>query len=249
MPPYHNDIFDESEGADCTPLRPIRRKGTLSPEKAVVEKRLRINLAANVVHPIPHMKDLTDEEVTDVWYGKQDYVEIKKNMVPFLRRMTKGEKVIENDRHSTRGLEFRIREGAIKRMNNKREAAHRVLDEQERQIELFGYTNAEIIAKVYRVVNCHCAVEAHQLALRDVQHAREHCADATAEHIRLSYLQKDDEKKNGMKTAGMMGRRVMRQMRFRKAGSTPLTDSTNAAPNNSRNRDEPRQIALANYAA
>ena len=129
---------------------------------------------------------MTPEEVKAIWYEKADYEKIKMAMVPIIRKMMKKESIPETDRETIRGLEFRTRQGAIRRQHNKLEATTAVLDEQDRQLDTDGQVDDELLAKVYKDFNAHCQIEAHKLALGDVQPAKEHCSDAV-ELVRKQY--------------------------------------------------------------
>lgn len=142
------------------------------------KRRIHFALTENEVHLIPHINDLSDEEVKETWYERNDYEKIKMTLIPVVRKMMKGERIEESNRLTVRGLEYRTRDGAIRRQHNKAEAITAVMDEQDRQLDLNGRCDAEILRQTYIQVNAHCQREAHELALGDVEPAREHCADA-----------------------------------------------------------------------
>jgi hypothetical protein len=102
--------------------------------------------------------------------------------------LSANEVVEETDRQTARGLEFRTRQGAIRRQHNKVEAISAVLEEQGRHINRLGYVDDEQLADVYIQVNKHCQDEAHELALGDVEPAREYLSDVSAEFLRKQYL-------------------------------------------------------------
>ena len=154
--------------------------------KRSITKRFHFSLASNEIYDVPHIDDMTPEEVKAIWYEKADYEKIKMAMVPIIRKMMKKESIPETDRETIRGLEFRTRQGAIRRQHNKLEATTAVLDEQDRQLDTDGQVDDELLAKVYKDFNAHCQIEAHKLALGDVQPAKEHCSDAV-ELVRKQY--------------------------------------------------------------
>jgi len=78
----------------------------------------------------------------------------------------RGEHIEENNEQTTRGLEYRTRQGAIRRQHNKLEAINAVLDEQDRQYNV-GDFNDELLAAVYRNSSAHCQVAAYDLGLED----------------------------------------------------------------------------------
>jgi hypothetical protein len=154
--------------------------------KSTVTKRFHFSLSSNQIYSVPHIDDMTHEEVKAIWYEKEDYERIKLAMIPIIRKIMKKEKVAETDKETIRGLEFRTRQGAIRRQHNKHEAATAVLDEQDRQLNTIGHVDEELLAQVYQQFNSHCQVEAHKLALGDVSPAKEHTSDVT-ELIRRQY--------------------------------------------------------------
>jgi len=153
-------------------------ESTVSYNSPAPKRRLHFALTENQIHPIPHINDLSDLEVKETWYERADYERIKLSLIPIVRKMMKGERIEETNRVTIRGLEYRTREGAIRRQHNKAEAITAVMDEQDRQLDaLGGRVNDEQLRDIYVQVNAHCQREAHELALGDVAPAQEHCAD------------------------------------------------------------------------
>lgn len=206
MPPQYSPSLVQE--ADISDSSSFFVHNTPPKTKAPRDKRFRLCMAANEIHPIPHIDDMTDEEVQDIWYERSDYEKMKMSMIPLIRKMMKGEHVEENNRQTIRGLEFRTREGAIRRQHNKVEAITAVLDEQDRQIQYMGYVDDELLSKIYCEVNGHCQVEAHQLAMGDVEPARQHLADV------FSAMEFTDDKSapERKKSIG----RLIKQMRLRR---------------------------------
>ena len=149
--------------------------------KSTVQKQFHFSLSSNETFFIPHVSDLSDEEVKATWYERGND---GKSATPLIRKMMNGATIEETDKETFRGLEYRTHQGAIRRQQNKDEAISAVLDEQDRQMKVDGKVDDEILAAVYRQINAHCQEEAHQLALGDVEPAREHAADATGKIIR-----------------------------------------------------------------
>lgn len=183
--------------------------------KITRKKRFHFSLTSNQIFPIPHIDDLSDEEVKDTWYERADYEKMKMSMIPLIRKIMKGETVEENDRQTIRGLEFRTRQGAIRRQHNKVEAITAVLEEQERQLEFAGYVDDELLASVYNHISNHCQEEAHELALGDVDFAIEYLSDVSgavrspADHLSLDDPRKTPERKTSFG-------QLFRQMRIRR---------------------------------
>lgn len=86
------------------------------------------------IKKIPHLNTLTEEDIEHIWYSHYDYDDIKASFEYTVFMMDAGEsKTVENDEHTTRGLEMRTEEGAWARFEHKRDAYNAVLDEQDRQ--------------------------------------------------------------------------------------------------------------------
>lgn len=86
------------------------------------------------IKKIPHLNTMTEEDIEHIWYSHYDYDDIKASFEYTVFMMDAGEaKTVENDEHTTRGLEMRTEEGAWARFEHKRDAYNAVLDEQDRQ--------------------------------------------------------------------------------------------------------------------
>ena len=199
MPPQQrrvlNDLSDTSSEAS----------------KSITNKRFHFSLSSNETYDVPHIDDMTPEEVKVIWYEKADYEKIKMAMIPIIRKMMKKEAIPETDKETIRGLEFRTRQGAIRRQHNKLEAITAVLDEQDRQLDDIGRVDEELLAKVYKQFNAHCQKEAHKLALGDVQPAKDHCLDVT-ESVRKQY--EGEERQIPLRKPSLG--KLMKQMRMRR---------------------------------
>ena len=166
---------------EATHCKFVRVLAELVSSKSTVQKQFHFSLSSNETFFIPHVSDLSDEEVKATWYERGND---GKSATPLIRKMMNGATIEETDKETFRGLEYRTHQGAIRRQQNKDEAISAVLDEQDRQMKVDGKVDDEILAAVYRQINAHCQEEAHQLALGDVEPAREHAADATGKIIR-----------------------------------------------------------------
>ena len=92
-------------------------------------------------------KDYTKEEMSDVWYTPEDYVEIKRGCAQTLKLMSKPD-FIESDEFSARGLEIRLKQAARRRKEIKVFTVAAVLEEQELQEEA-RENDPERIREVY----------------------------------------------------------------------------------------------------
>ena len=174
MPPHNRRaMYEEDSYSEAT---------ASSYERPPQRRRIHFAVPENQIHLIPHINDLSDNEVKETWYERSDYEKMKMTLVPIVRKMMKGGNIEETNRQTVRGLEYRTRAGAIRRQHNKAEAIAAVMDEQERQLGSGnGQIDDELLRKVYVENNAHCQREAHELALGDVEPAREHCADVSRE--------------------------------------------------------------------
>lgn len=121
---------------------------------------------------VPHVKDMEYDEIQSLWWEKKDLDGNKNEIMAILRKMMKGQKIDENNKQTTRGLEYRTRQGALKRQHNKFYATLAVMEEQERQFYSEG-RDEELIRDAYRTVTSVCQEEAYELALQDEQEVKE----------------------------------------------------------------------------
>mmetsp|Transcript_21704 Transcript_21704/g.31160 ORF Transcript_21704/g.31160 Transcript_21704/m.31160 type:complete len:239 (+) Transcript_21704:69-785(+) len=113
-----------------------------------------------------HRDEYTEEELELTWYKKRDFTMIKAMFAGTVQQLANGTFQGDTDAESSRGLEYRHREGAMKRKTNKLNALYAVLDEQERQWRK-GYENDEELAAVFIKCNLHCRKAALEMGLRD----------------------------------------------------------------------------------
>ena len=139
-------------------------------------KRRGIRFAPNnEVFDIPHLNDMTDEDVINIWYQAEDYNDIKASYQLVIVKMESGE--FREDCHQTcRGLEYRTQEGAWARYENKRDAYNAVLDEQDRQWKV-DKDDHDKISSIYLQHSQKCADAAVVRAALDAKEAREICSD------------------------------------------------------------------------
>jgi hypothetical protein len=136
------------------------------PQHSKAKRSVRMNLKSNTTHLVPHVDDMTELEIVVIWYERSDYEEMKQSFVPILRKIMRGSRIEETDTETVRGLEFRTREGAMRRQHNKITAIEAVMDEQEHQRSV-GENDCEKISEVYRKNSLHCAEAARDLGEQD----------------------------------------------------------------------------------
>lgn len=140
------------------------------------KRRVQICIEANCIRRIQHIKDMSKEDVKATWYEKEDYEGMKQTFIPIIRRMMKGEDIPETNDQTIRGLEFRTRDGAIRRQHNKLNALSAVLDEQDRQYNEQDFSD-EKLAEVYQSFNAHCREAALKLGLEDEARIQDYYAE------------------------------------------------------------------------
>jgi hypothetical protein len=123
-----------------------------------------------------HINNFTDEEILNAWYKKQDFQRIKMSFVHTVQQVANGTWPGDTEHETARGLEFRHREGAMKRKVNKLNGLMAVLDEQERQWQ-GGYDDDEAIASAYIAISAKALVAVRLLAARDEAEVREMWTD------------------------------------------------------------------------
>jgi hypothetical protein len=132
---------------------------------------------SNEVFPIPHLDDMSDDEIADVWYDCQEYSEIKSAFQVTLHLMETGQKILHDDEeHTSRGLEYRTQDGAWARYENKRDAYNAVLDEQDRQWK-DDADDHDALSRVYLEHSAKCLEAARKRAKEDARIAKKICAD------------------------------------------------------------------------
>jgi hypothetical protein len=188
-----SDEFSETHCHSPVKVRVVQSAPSITGDSPS-SRTVRFNLQKNIAHKVPHHRDLDSEMKEAIWYSKDEYAHMKRSVIAMVRVLMRGKKIVENDRQSVRGLEFRTPDGARSRQAVKHEALAAVLNEQGRQVELQctphddecsgGYDDksAEILSRVYMAHTAPCQRAAHTLALGDVAPAQEYCRVAPAPH-------------------------------------------------------------------
>ena len=135
------------------------------------KKNVRVELQKNEVFDVPHIDDMSEHEIATIWYDRPDYDAMKQSFIPIIKKMMRGAKIEETDSETIRGLEFRTRDGALKRQHNKVQSIHAVLDEQDRQLAL-GLHDVEKISEIYLETSQHCKCSARDLGELDEEFIR-----------------------------------------------------------------------------
>jgi hypothetical protein len=82
------------------------------------------------VHEIAALSELSEEELSLIWYRAADFERIKKESAVTLEKAKNEEPIIEEEGHCMRGLEAKTRFGARRRKNNKLKALDAVWNQQ-----------------------------------------------------------------------------------------------------------------------
>ena len=113
-----------------------------------------------------HRNDFSPEEISRSWYKKEDFQKMKLAFTHVVQLFAAGRYPGDNDQMTLRGLEYRHREGALRRKTNKLNALYAVLDEQERQWR-DGFESDEKIRAIYLTHSTHCSHAAHVMGKQD----------------------------------------------------------------------------------
>lgn len=140
-----------------------------------------VTFAANA--KVRQVSKITRDQGKNVWFTGDELMQMKRSFQPTVQRMmnnTLTEEDMQGEEFCTRGLEYRTRVGAKKRMRNKLNGTASVLHEQDRQIfEGLTCRDEEALAKAYQSVNFHCAAEARALGEQDAIDIEEYMATNT----------------------------------------------------------------------
>lgn len=147
---------------------------------------------SNQFFPIPHLNDLSDEDIAEIWYEPEDYSEIKSSYQLTIFMMESNE-LVESDDHTARGLEYRTQQGAWSRYENKRDAYNAVLDEQDRQWKV-DKDDHEKISQIYLEHSTKCARAAADRGAADAKEAKDICQDL----LRRRKLRRKKSKRVGL---------------------------------------------------
>lgn len=123
------------------------------------------------VQEIIHINDMSDEEVFNAFWSREDYYNIKVDFARTAKQLSMDTYSGDNCSQCSRGLEYRHRKGSQLRKLNKLSGLCSVLDEQERQ-RIRGEDDDEKLSRVYYGANMHCRLTAHKIALEDQEVAR-----------------------------------------------------------------------------
>lgn len=116
------------------------------------------------IHPLDEM---SEKDITDVWYNDDEYAEIKKHVTETIKRLADGDVLLDDDNGwCLRGLEGRTKFGARRRRNNKSKALEAVWTTQ---VELWKQRiiNPALIAAAYKPHSTNAKYPAIAMANKD----------------------------------------------------------------------------------
>lgn len=166
MPPHvgcqdwNTTIGRTGTSHDFTELRPT------------VLKSISFNETTSFREILP-LSEISDEEMTEVWYNEEEYAEIKKHVTETIKRASDGGMVDEADGYCMRGLEGRTKFGARRRKNNKAKALDAVWTTQ---IKLWKdrLENPLVISAAYKPHSTNAKYPAIAVAHNDEKFVQDH---------------------------------------------------------------------------
>ena len=136
------------------------------------KERKRVSFKPSVsVRPIRHVNDIPEEELKEAWYNRREFDAMKKAFARTVKMISHGVYPGDDENHCARGLEYRVRVGALARRENKSNGLEAVLDEQDRQMH-HGVVDDELIREAFVRENIQCRLSALQSGIRDQEEAR-----------------------------------------------------------------------------
>lgn len=195
----------------------------------------------NKTFPVPHLNNISDEEVAEIWYDAKEYSDIKSAYQMTIFMMENGE-LKEDDDHTGRGLEYRTQQGAWARYENKRDAYNAVLDEQDRQWKV-DKDDHDAISRVYLKHSTKCAVAAAGRGEADAKEARDICQDILKKRRKVrrkkSKLEDDSPEMEGPQRVER-ARQILREQSFSRRGQ--IRDDINKQQQAKAMKKEKRQV-------
>jgi hypothetical protein len=156
----NNDEMSMGSSRSC-----LRQKSPLREQRGNV----RIRVECNQFFPVPHLNNMTREDIENTWFDDEAYQQIKMDYQLTVYKMEAGE-VLDPNESTPRGLEYRTQDGAWARYQHKKDAYNAVLDEQDRQWKEEA-DDFEAISQIYLRHSSKCARAAAARAKKDEEEA------------------------------------------------------------------------------
>eukprot|EP00934_Nitzschia_sp_Nitz4_P009105 Nitzschia sp. Nitz4//scaffold56_size114212//112689//113399//NITZ4_003976-RA/size114212-processed-gene-0.79-mRNA-1//-1//CDS//3329554784//9095//frame0 len=125
--------------------------------------------------------DMSEEEISTIWYCKLDFKEMKREYIPTLKKMAKNLPLDSSD-VDPRGLEHKTPQGTKKRHRNRLTSLDAVLVEQDRQWER-NRRDPDFIAEMYIQASAHCSIQATLIAQADADYVEQNVRNAVLEEV------------------------------------------------------------------
>ena len=116
------------------------------------------------------LQDISEEERRAAWYFQEEYDEITESCFEQIQRMERGE-MFRDIKYCARGLEVHCGSQALVKIKNRSLAIQVVIEEQERQLELFTDHSMDAIALVYHHASSSSQLWATTVGLKDQREA------------------------------------------------------------------------------
>ena len=120
------------------------------------------------VDEFPSRIHISDDDISDLWFTKQEYQLMQRSRVFIVRMMASKQVALDDADMCARGLENMTKAGGRRRRENIQTSIDAVLDEQEHQWQQ-GQVNLGALARVYTQATRHCAMAAYIAGQRDAK--------------------------------------------------------------------------------
>jgi len=151
-----HDIKPEDMPTPCGGAAP-------APSRRTITRRRSVDFSGE--NKVIEFEKPEEEERENIWYSRDEYDIIKARNSLIVKMMKKGN-FTENEEHSFRGLEHKLRDGFKQRRDNKFAALNSVLEEQDRQYAR-GLKDDSNIAQKYEEVVINAKQSAFYLGMKD----------------------------------------------------------------------------------
>ena len=147
------------------------------------------------VHPIIHINEYTEQEITTCWITNEEYNASNKQRSKEVKLLQQGIK-LRDKKYCSRGIESCTRSGSFKKYMARQRAIGCVLTEQSIQ-NMNGIGDDDMLAHIYHCYTVKCSIDAHETGLRDREAvlamlAREHYESSSSNNSRNSSCSGDE---------------------------------------------------------
>lgn len=144
------------------------KSGSVTQKKVATKMAYRQVTFSSIVsiRPIIHVNDIPAQVIRDGWFSREECANIKKNLARTAKLISHGVYEGDDENHCARGLECRVRSGAVVRRENKLNGLMAVLDEQDRQFDL-DIVDEDLIRDAFAIVNLKSRIAALKMGISD----------------------------------------------------------------------------------